>query len=187
MVLLLPRLELYLSACKTCLGCSILLKKKCCLLPAIKDFGFEFCCVRFNHFHLDESVLLRSNSLQVKENVSWNLGKRSFQFKVKDSFKGFFLICCKIMFWFYILVIISQFFTTNTLLSLSQVGVPLLSACHGPCMAVHPWGNRWYTWRGVGDSHIILLKGHLMPQHQIKLPETKRQTFLSRQFNWSWK
>lgn len=45
------------------------------LLPAIKDFGLEFRCVRFNHFHLDESVLLRSNSLQVKKNGGWKKNK----------------------------------------------------------------------------------------------------------------
>lgn len=37
----------------------------CNLLPAIKDFGLEFRCVRFNNLHLDESVLLRPDSLQV--------------------------------------------------------------------------------------------------------------------------
>ena len=36
---------------------------------------------------------------------------------------------------------------------LSQAGIPLLSACHGPCMAVHPLGKKWYTCIGCKDSH----------------------------------
>ncbi len=36
------------------------------------------------------------------------------------------------------------FFQTQYVISLSRVrvSVPLLSACHGPCMAVHPWESR---------------------------------------------
>lgn len=74
---ILPRLESYL--CETFLGCSYQSQKqRCYSLPAVKHFGLEFCCVRFNDFHLDERVLLRPNSLQVKENVS---GNKAFQNK----------------------------------------------------------------------------------------------------------
>lgn len=56
----------------TCLWFSVLQKLLavlCNYLPAIKDLGLEFCCVRLNNFHLDESVLLRSNSLKWRKKL----------------------------------------------------------------------------------------------------------------------
>lgn len=77
----------------------------------------------------------------------------------------------------------------------SSESIPLLSACHGPCTAVHPWGNRWYTCQRVVYIQIISYKEHPMLQHRDKLPETKRQTltsvilllkFLPHRQTWHW-
>lgn len=59
----------------------------------------------------------------------------------------------------------------------SSESIPLLSACHGPCMAVHPWGNRWYTCQRVLYVHMISYKEHPMLQHRTKLPETKGKNY----------